>query len=73
VDEYGISSSLSFEPSRISSAVGDNEIILNADERECARVCRLCVAKQMSDDFCGEEPSLSLSCGMNSTVQSQSI
>ena len=29
-----------------------------ADERECARVCRLCVAKQMSDDSCSEEPSL---------------
>jgi hypothetical protein len=31
-----------------------------ADERECARVGRLCVAKQMSDDFCSEEPSLSV-------------
>jgi hypothetical protein len=31
-----------------------------ADEREGARVCRLCVAKQMSDDFCSEEPSLSV-------------
>jgi hypothetical protein len=39
---------------RISSAVGD----MKSDERECARVCRLCVAKQMSDDFCSEEPSL---------------